>query len=160
DELRLTGRHAFRGWGQEHLLQAGYEFRNEQLRRPTLTVVDPERQINVGWFQQEVVIGPALRVTGGVRYDRYSDFGSEVSPKISVVVAPAAQHRIRSSFGHGFRPPLFGELYLDTAPQFVGNPNLKPETADTFDLGYSYASPRAEFTVDYFRARVENGITF
>jgi outer membrane receptor for ferrienterochelin and colicins len=160
DELRLTGRHQFRGWGREHLLQAGYEYRNERLRRSTLTVTDPERQINVAWLQQEVALSPALRVVGGIRFDHFSDFGSEASPKISLVYAPAAQHRVRTSFGHGFRPPLFGELYLNTPPSFVGNPDLKPETANTFDIGYSYASPRAEITADYFRARVENGITF
>lgn len=160
DELRLTGRHAFQAFGQEHLLQAGYEFRNEKLRRATLTVADPGRRINVGWLQQEFVVAEPLRLTAGVRFDRYSDFGSEVSPKVSAVYAPAARHRVRSSFGHGFRPPFFGELYLDTPPSFVGNPDLKPETANTFDIGYSYAGPRAEVTADYFRSRVENGITF
>jgi outer membrane receptor for ferrienterochelin and colicins len=160
DELRVTGRQVLRGWGQEHLLQAGYEFRQERLRRGTLTVTDPERRIDVAWLQQEVVLNPRLRVTGGVRFDAYSDFGREVSPKASVVYTVAAQHRVRGSLGHGFRPPFFGELYLNTPPSFVGNPNLKPETANTFDVGYSYASPRAEITADYFRARVDNGITF
>lgn len=160
DEVRVTLRHAIRGFGREHLLQAGYEFRHEKLRRATLTVADPGRDINVAWIQQEVVLGEPLRVTAGVRFDRYSDFGSEVSPKVSLVYAPAARHRVRASVGHGFRPPFFGELYLDTPPAFVGNPDLKPETANTVDIGYSYAGPRAEITVDWFRARVENGITF
>ena len=160
DELRLTGRQVLRGWGQEHLLQAGYEHRQEKLRRSTLTVTDPERTINVAWLQQEVVLHSTLRVIGGVRFDSYSDFGRETSPKVSVVYAPAASHRVRSSYGHGFRPPFFGELYLNTPPSFVGNPSLKPETANTFDLGYSYAKPQGEVTVDYFRARVDNGIVF
>jgi outer membrane receptor protein involved in Fe transport len=160
DELRLTGRRAIRAWGQEHVLQAGYEHRQERLSRATLTVADPERQINVAWLQQEVVLSPALRVTGGVRFDAYSDFGRETSPKVSVVYAPAARHRVRASYGHGFRPPFFGELYLNTPPSFVGNPDLQPETANTVDLGYSYASRLAEVTVDYFRARVDNGIVF
>jgi outer membrane receptor for ferrienterochelin and colicins len=160
DELRLTGRHAFHAFGQEHLLQAGYEYRGEKLSRSTLTVPEPSRQINVGWFQQELVLGEPLRVTAGARFDHYSDFGSEISPKVSLVYAPVARHRARVSLGHGFRPPFFGELYLNTPPSFVGNPDLKPETANTFDIGYSYAGPRAEVTADYFRARVENGIVF
>jgi outer membrane receptor protein involved in Fe transport len=160
DELRLTGRHAFRGLGREHLFDAGYEFRSERLRRPTLTVADPERQISMARFQQELALTSTLRVTAGVRFDHYSDFGYEASPKVSVVYAPVARHRVRGSFGHGFRPPYFGELYLNTPPSFVGNPNLKAETANTLDVGYSYAGPRAEITADYFRARVENGISF
>lgn len=160
DELKVAGRHVFRGLGQEHLFQAGYEHRSERLRRGTLTVTDPERGVDVAWLQQEVGLGAKLRVTGGVRFDRFSDFGEEISPKVSAVYAPATEHRIRASFGHGFRPPFFNELYLNTPPAFVGNPDLEPETANTFDVGYSYAGRRAEITADVFRARVENGITF
>jgi outer membrane receptor for ferrienterochelin and colicins len=160
DELKLTGRQSFRRWGQEHLLQAGYEHRLEKLRRGSLTVADPERSVDVAWLQQEVGIGSRLRLTGGVRFDRFSDFGAETSPKVSLVFAPAAAHRVRASFGHGFRPPFFGELYLDTPPSFVGNPKLKPETANTIDAGYSFAGRRAEIAADVFRARVDNGIVF
>lgn len=161
DEVRLVGRHAFQGGGEDHLFQAGFEHRREKLRRGTLTIADPSRSIDVAWLQQEVVLaGDKIRVTGGVRFDRYSDFGNETSPKVSLVYAPAAKHRVRTSWGHGFRPPMFGELYLNTPPSFVGNPDLKPETANTFDIGYSYVSPYAEVTVDYFDARVANGITF
>lgn len=160
DEAKLTLRQGFMAFGQAHTLQGGVEYRREQLERATLTVTDPERRIAVGWFQQEVSLGARLKVAAGVRYDDYSDFGREVSPKASAVFAPAAAHRLRASYGHGFRPPYFGELYLNTPPAFVGNPDLRPETADTLSTGYAYAGSRVQASVDYFHARVENGITF
>ena len=160
DEAKLTVRQGFMALGQAHTLQVGTEYRREQLQRATLTVADPERRITVGWFQQEVSLGARLKVAAGLRYDSYSDFGSEVSPKASAVYALAADHRLRASYGHGFRPPYFGELYLNTPPSFIGNPDLKPETADTFSSGYVFAGRRAQLSADYFQARVENGITF
>jgi outer membrane receptor for ferrienterochelin and colicins len=160
DELKVTAGHTFRVFDTEHPLQGGIERRQEKLRRGTLSVTDPSRDINVAWVQQEVSLGSHWRVTGGVRYDDYSDFGSEWSPKGSVVYRVAEGQRIRASAGHGFRPPYFGELYLNTPPSFVGNPNLKPETANTFNVGYSWASANAQLSADYFHSRVENGITF
>jgi hypothetical protein len=80
DELRLTGRQVIRGMGREHLLQAGYEFRNERLRRSTLTVADPDRQISVGWLQQEGADARAPR-HGRRPVRSHSDFGSETRPE-------------------------------------------------------------------------------
>ena len=72
----------------------------------------------------------------------------------------AAAHRIRGSFGEGFRAPSFGELYLDTPPFFKGNPNLKPERSQTLTGGYTYAGRSFEAAVDLFRSEVKDGIEF
>ena len=160
DELKLTSTHTWRANGQEHPLQGGVELRHEQLQRGTLSVQDPKRDITTLWLQQEVRLGSRLTVAGGFRYDDFSDFGSEWSPKVSATYRIADQHRLRASAGHGYRPPYFGELYLFTPPSFVGNPNLQPETANTYNAGYSWAGRRAQISTDYFNAKVSNGITF
>ena len=160
DEVTLSGQHVWQAFGLEHPLQGGYEHRQEKLRRSTLTVADPSRDINVLWFQQEVGLGSRLRITGGARYDDFSDFGSHWSPRSSAVFSVTRRQRAHVSYGHGFRPPYFGELYLNTPPSFVGNPNLKPETSATLTAGYAWAGARGEVSADYYRARVENGITF
>jgi hypothetical protein len=87
-------------------------------------VSDPERTIDVAWAQQELNLTSRLRLSGGVRYDHYSDFGDSWSPKAEIVFTLAPEQRLRGSYGQGFRPPYFGELYLDTPPFFVGNPEL------------------------------------
>ncbi len=159
-ELKVSGRHDWSAFGRQHPLQVGVERRDEKLRRGTLSVTDPERDINVLWFQQEVAVTPRLRLAAGVRYDDYSDFGSEWSPKVNAVFAIADQHRLRGSYGHGFRPPYFNELYLYTPPSFVGNPNLTPESSDTINLGYAYSSSRVQVSLDLYQAAIHDGITF
>jgi outer membrane cobalamin receptor len=173
-EAKLTVRHAWAGFGREHPLQGGYEYRNEKLQRGTMsgtgencttlstTPVSSEcsRDINVLWGQQELNFTSGLKLTGGLRYDNYSDFGDEWSPKAEAVFTLAPAHRLRGSYGHGFRPPYFGELYLNMPPFFVGNPDLQPEVSDGFTAGYAFASGQAQVSVDGYYTKVKNGIDF
>jgi outer membrane cobalamin receptor len=162
-ELKLVGRQTWQAWGRSHYLQSGYEFRRETLQRSGIRSSSgqgrAERELNVGWAQQELSLTNDLTVSGGVRYDTYSDFGDRWSPKLSAVHAIGTPHRIRATWGKGFRAPLFGELYLNS-PTFVGNPDLKPERSTTTTVGYALSSSRAQASLDYFHADVENGITF
>ena len=159
-ELKLTGRHGWSAFGREHPLQGGYEHRKEALSRGSLSVEDPDRSVNVLWGQQALALTGRLTLTAGVRYDDYSDFGSEWSPKAELVFTAAEGHRLRGSYGHGFRPPYFGELYLDLGPFFRGNPDLKPETSDGFTAGYVYSGRKAQVSADLYYTKVKNGITF
>lgn len=159
-ELKLTGRHGVQAFGREHPLQGGYEHRDEKLRRGTLSVSDPERTIDVAWAQQELNLGSRLRASLGLRYDHYSDFGDEWSPKADVVFTLAEDQRLRASYGQGFRPPYFGELYLDTPPFFVGNPDLRPEVSEGLTAGYTFAGRTAQLSLDGYHTQVQNGIAF
>ncbi len=160
DELKVTASHNWMLLGANAPLQGGFEQRQEKLERATLTRPSMDRDISTVWFQQEVGLGSRLRVAGGARFDRYSDFGTEWSPKASAVYRLSERQRLRASAGHGFRPPSFGELYLNQAPVFVGNPDLLPETGNTFDVGYSWAGARTQLSADYYLAAVKNGIAF
>jgi outer membrane receptor protein involved in Fe transport len=160
DEVKLTASHNYKLLGADAPLQGGFEWRQETLERATLTVPKLDRLISVVWFQQEVGLGSRLRVAAGARQDHYSDFGSEWSPKASAVYRLSERQRLRASAGHGFRPPSFGELYLNQAPVFVGNPDLRPETGNTYDVGYSWAGARTQVSADYYRASVKDGIAF
>jgi outer membrane cobalamin receptor len=168
-EAKLLARQHWPAFGREHPLQGGYEYRSEKLSRGSLAasgsdnpfgVAEKSRDINVLWGQQELNLTPRLKLTAGLRYDSYSDFGDRWSPKAEAVFTLAAEHRLRASYGQGFRPPYFGELYLNTPPFFVGNPDLVPETSEGFTGGYVYASGRAQLSVDGYFTKVENGIAF
>ena len=78
-----------------------------------------------------------LRLTMGVRYDDYSDFGSEVSPRAGLTWEFIKGYDLKLLYGHAFRAPSFMELYNST----FGTPDLDPETIDTYEISLG-----AEFT--------------
>ncbi len=74
----------------------------------------------------------ALRL--GLRWDRYEDFGSRLTPQISLSYGLTPLIRLRTSAGTAFRVPTFTELYYSD-PQTLGNPDLAPEQAFNLDAG-------------------------
>lgn len=58
----------------------------------------------------------SLELAPAVRYDSYSDFGTNVSGKVSVRFQPVDYFVLRGSYGTGFRAPSLDELYQ--APAF------------------------------------------
>jgi outer membrane receptor for ferrienterochelin and colicins len=165
NEFKATARHAWMLAGAEHYLQFGYEFRNERLERGSLTIPgtdskEADRDINVLWAQNEFNLFENFKFNVGFRYDDYSDFGNEFSPKLSAVYAITDENRVRFTYGHGFRAPMFGELYLDLGFFFKGNPDLQPETSDNFTFGLAHTSQYVIGSFDIFYNKIKDGIAF
>lgn len=77
-------------------------------------------------------------VTAGLRYDHYSDFGSTTNPRLALVWETTPVITSKLLYGKAFRAPAFRELYTINNPNSLGNPNLKPETIDTWELAFNY----------------------
>jgi iron complex outermembrane receptor protein len=71
-----------------------------------------------------------LRLTAGVRWDDYSDFGSEVSPRAGLTWEFFKGYDLKLLYGHAFRAPSFLELYNIR----FANPDLDPETIDSYEI--------------------------
>jgi iron complex outermembrane receptor protein len=104
-----------------------------------------------------------LRLVGAVRVDEHSDYGVQVSPKASVVVALAHDHNLRVGYNRAFKSPTVLDAYLNIAGAgALGNhtgfvihdatgavvstiPTLRPEVNDSIELGYKGAIRRRLF---------------
>ncbi len=86
-------------------------------------------------------------------YDARTD--SAFSPKAALVYRPFEQTTLRTSVGQAFRAPTLYELYRTwvgtTNIVYRGNPDLKPETVTSWDVGISQGLWRgATVGVTYF----------
>jgi iron complex outermembrane receptor protein len=74
----------------------------------------------------------------GLRADRYSTFGSNVSPTAAAAFDLGRGWRVRASGGRAFRVPTFTELYYHD-PANQGSADLDAEHGWTLDAGLDYA---------------------
>eukprot|EP00493_Phyllostaurus_siculus_P025490 UN25834 len=65
-----------------------------------------------------------LEFTLAGRYDDYSDYGSDFSPKVSVKYDVNDELVLRASYGEGFRAPTLDILTAKPAP---GNPSVSDD---------------------------------
>ena len=105
---------------------------------PYAYVPNKSRQV---WFvsaQDEWSFARHWDLTAGVRYDHYSDFGGTFNPRLALVWETRYDLTTKLLYGQAFRPPSFQELYAQNNPANKGNPDLDPETIETFELAFDY----------------------
>jgi len=143
--------------GSWNTLTVGYENRAEQAtnRGSFRAAVETHS----GFVQDEIRLFDRLFVSGGVRYEDNSAFGSELTPRVAVaLVIKETGTKLRGTWGHGFRAPTLNELFF---PGF-GNPNLKAERSESWDAGFDQKlwQNRIRFGSTVFHNRFSNLIQF
>jgi len=120
-----------------------------------------------------------LSLNGAARYTDYSTSGGVATWKIGGSWVPIDSLRFRATRSRDIRAPTLNELYaavnsnqvayldlhtntqqrLTTISQ--GNPDLKPELADTFTGGVVFSPsfiPRLQLSVDYYKIKIKDAI--
>ncbi|MEN8129288.1 MAG: TonB-dependent receptor [Pseudomonadota bacterium] len=89
-------------------------------------------------LQDEWSFAQDWSLTGGLRYDHYSDFGDTINPRLALVWETRHDLTTKFLYGQAFRPPSFAELFDINNPVILGNPELDPETINTLELALDY----------------------
>lgn len=120
-----------------------------------------------------------LFAQAAIRYEDYSDFGSEVVYKIAGIYQLTPEVALRSSYGTGFRAPTPGQqgttnvstrlpngLPVATGlfpaggvvAQALGASELKPETSTNFTFGLTADYGDFTLTIDYYNILLEDRV--
>lgn len=138
-----------------------------------------------GAYVQDKITYNWLEMIGGLRYDSYNlkgdgveNSGERVSPRITVGISPFDDETLKGlqfygTYAEGYRSPTIAEtLITGTHPggapfPFLPNPNLKPETAKTWEFGVNYhhdgifrSDDRVRLKAAYFHNDVDDFIGF
>ena len=90
------------------------------------------RTVKAAYAELLVPVFEALEVTGAVRLDDYSGFGSTVNPKVSAKYRPLDWLMFRGSYNTGFRVPAFNQIFNGvTQSPNPGNTLVDPTTCAT-----------------------------
>ena len=144
-----------------HTLVAGVNLDNSENTSTGFGAIDAEQTYWALFLEDIWEVSDVWTLIGGLRWDDFDTFGSEVTWKVGTVYQAVADTVIlRANVGTGFRAPSFLDLYADS-PFFVGNPELNPETSLGWDLGFTVYGfeNRASFSATYFRNELEDLIT-
>ena len=135
--------------GRQHLLTTGVYYNQQDLRDTTTnTLPDSARttadRTQYAWFaEDEWRLRENFALTGGLRYDHDSKGGSQWSPRLYGVWNLDAQWTVKGGVSTGFRAPSLRQTLGDWGQSsrggnIYGNPDLKPETSLSKELGVLY----------------------
>jgi len=99
------------------------------------------RKISHLFLQDIWRISSNWELTAGARYDKYSDFGSTINPRIALVWQSTNKLTTKLLYGQAFRAPSYQELFAETS-RSLPNANLDPEISETVDLSFSYTAQK------------------
>lgn len=145
------------------------------------------RNLKSGFVEALIPVMDGLEFSVAGRYDKYSDYGSDFSPKVSVRYEPMDGLVFRGSYGEGFRAPTLDILTQKPAPGnpsvsddpscinlglaagcdvqvsaiTMANPEISSETSKQLSLGVAYQPTEwLNFAVDYYDIEINNLIRF
>ena len=162
---------------KDHLLTFGGEYRKEDYEstrikgsnRTTLEGVttqlgDSSMDYAAFYLQDEWLASPRWLIIPSLRWDYNSEFGNELTGKLGTTYKITKDLRFKANVGTAYRAPTASELYfswqhLPTPRMEVhlnGNPDLKPEKALNFDLGFEFEQDKTFGKITYFHNKVDD----
>ena len=142
--------------------------------------VDADRVSRAAYVDMEFKTTPKLLVTGALRAEDYSDFGSTLDGKVSFAYAASDTLNLRGSSSTGFRAPSLHQRYFSSTftdfiageaadvklarndselARRVGIPSLREEQSRNYSVGLTW-NPRASMavTADVYRIDIDDRI--
>ncbi|MCO4320213.1 TonB-dependent receptor plug domain-containing protein [Aliidiomarina quisquiliarum] len=143
------------------------------------------RTLDAAYFEFLIPVTYDLEVSVAGRFDDYSDYGSDFSPKIGVRYQPMSNLMLRASYGKGFRAPSLDLLTMLTSfsadsvvdaktcavlagdankqcqinAYRIANPDLSSEESTQIALGAAYQpTDWMSLTADYYSIEIDNRI--
>jgi len=159
-------------------LSIGGEYRNEELKDPANLsgppgfpkLTDPSTEVSQWalFLEDDLSITRDFTLTLGVRYDDHENFGGNTSPRIYGVYHPIQGLTLRAGYSEAFRAPTL----LQNSPNWgsvscgsptvgcyiIGNPDLEPETSESWEVGAMYDGGFWGLGATYFNNRLQNMI--
>ncbi len=117
-----------------------------------------DRTSRAAFTEVQAQLGPRVSLLGGGRLEHYQGLASEFLPRGAVTVAAVPGIlSLRAAAGRAFKAPNLQQQFLDN-PFTEPNPDLRPETSVSWELGAALTAPRAGFqaSLGYFRQRHDN----
>lgn len=146
--------------GDYHALTTGLEFESGHMnvmltsdeQTSVVEVDDKSNSSSQFYLQDSWLVADNLELMPGIRVHRSPDFGSYLSPMISLMHSSFSllpgELTLRAGLGNGYRVPNLKEQYFvfdhsHLGYKVIGSPDLEPETSVSLQGGMEWISPNS-----------------
>lgn len=138
-----------------------YNSQQDQGYHDTTTTYLKDRRRTGIWavyVQDEVHLGNRVILNAGLRHDGYDTFGGTTNPRLALIVGPGEATALKFMYGRAFRAPNAYELYYnDGGFSQKNNPNLDPETIQTYEVALEHSfGGRVRGVASVYQYRIRN----
>lgn len=139
-------------------LLVGARFESAKTLQSEQTVGNPvskpnqSRDIASLYAVNNFTASPSLDISAGLRYDKYSDFGSSFSPTVGLIYRASKSVKLKALYSQAFRAPSWVEL--------TSNPDLEAETSTSYEAGIIYKqNHKNTLRVNLYSLKIQDMIT-
>ena len=97
----------------------GLGYKSEKLNR-TFFYENPKQNSPFIYLQHDLNLGEKINIISGARYDKFSNYRSQISPKLSGIYQINDKNSLKFSMGYGFKAPDFRQLYFNFVNSTIG----------------------------------------
>ncbi|EJF89139.1 TonB-dependent receptor domain-containing protein [Bartonella tamiae] len=170
--------------GFDQDLTVGAEYRLEEMSDPENlgkfnTVTQSEGSSDTSmwtaavFMEDQIKLTEMLKMTAGVRVDQHEEFGTHTSPRIYFNYDVNENLTFKAGWAQAFKAPNLRQLnpnWVQTSRgrgcgavggpcEMVGNPDLKPETSNSYEFGALYTNTLFDAGLTYFYNEIDDKIT-
>ncbi len=121
---------------------------------------DRERTSFLGFLEHRFeFFNNRLDITPGIAFSHYSDFGTNALPGIDIGYQLTDKVKLYANAGYTYRVPTYTDLYYKGRTN-IGNPNLKPESAISEEVGIKYKRSNWFVNMALFHRKSDNLISW
>lgn len=137
----------------------GVAFQADDYRSDAFPAFDYTYSVPGLFAQVEHDVTDDLTVAGSARFDVHSEYGSRLSPRLSVMYRPGPW-TVRASLGQGFYAPtpFVEEVDATGLSRLEPLTGLKAETAETASIDAGYARGPFEANLTLFMSHIHDGV--
>ncbi|MBT8385753.1 MAG: TonB-dependent receptor [Bacteroidia bacterium] len=110
---------------------------------------DHNRFMFTTFLEHRFAVGNKFDITPGIAISYFSDFNTKAFPGLDLGYEISDKLKLYGNIGYTYRIPTYTDLYY-VGPTTQGNPELKPESALSEEIGLKFTIPAFQFNIALF----------
>lgn len=144
--------------GEAQVLSLGMDYQQDRIDSSDDYARDS--RYNRGYFVQYQAAFGRHGVQAGLRRDKDEFFGSHDTGSLGYSFELSEALTLTAAYGTAYRAPTFNDLYYPASAFTAGNPDVKPEESQSYELGIRGSHGWGEWSVNAYENQIDDLIVW